>query len=140
MGSLYWQINDNWPVASWASIDYYGRWKALHYMAVKFYASVAVSIQKTEDSISVYLENETFETKKCRDVSLRIRNTYFEIVKEWKAVGEVPSLNSAELLSCKPDQNWKNRDDLYIEAEVVLEDGTILSDTDTLIPFNLPWA
>lgn len=136
MGSLYWQINDNWPVASWASIDYYGRWKALHYMAVKFYASVAVSIQKTEDSISVYLENETFETKKCRDVSLRIRNTYFEIVKEWKAVGEVPSLNSAELLSCKPDQNWKNRDDLYIEAEVVLEDGTILSDTDTLIPFK----
>ncbi len=33
MGTLYWQINDNWPVASWASIDYFGRWKALHYMA-----------------------------------------------------------------------------------------------------------
>lgn len=35
MGTLYWQINDNWPVASWASIDYFGRWKALHYMAKK---------------------------------------------------------------------------------------------------------
>ncbi len=43
MGTLYWQINDCWPVASWASIDYHGRWKALHYMARKFYAPVMVS-------------------------------------------------------------------------------------------------
>ena len=38
MGTLYWQLNDNWPVASWSSIDYFGRWKALHYMAAKFFA------------------------------------------------------------------------------------------------------
>lgn len=43
MGSLYWQHNDYWPVASWASIDYHGRWKALHYMARRFYAPVLVS-------------------------------------------------------------------------------------------------
>jgi len=43
MGTLYWQINDCWPVASWASIDYYGRWKALHYMARRFYGPVIVS-------------------------------------------------------------------------------------------------
>lgn len=76
MGSLYWQINDNWPVASWASIDYYGRWKALHYMAAKFYAPVAVSIQKTQDSISVWLENETLSEQKC-SVSLRVRDMGF---------------------------------------------------------------
>lgn len=136
MGTLYWQINDNWPVASWASIDYYGRWKALHYMAVKFYAPVAVSIHKTDSFISVYLENETFEAKKCKEVSLRIRDLDFGIVKEWKAGGEAPSLSAQELLSCDMDPNWMNRDDLYIEAEVVLEDGTRFIDTDTLIPFK----
>jgi beta-mannosidase len=43
MGTLYWQLNDVWPVASWASIDYHGRWKALHYMARNFFAPVLVS-------------------------------------------------------------------------------------------------
>ena len=40
MGTLYWQLNDVWPVASWASIEYHGRWKALHYMARNFFAPV----------------------------------------------------------------------------------------------------
>ena len=40
MGAIYWQLNDNWPVASWASIDYFGRWKALHYYAARFFAPV----------------------------------------------------------------------------------------------------
>lgn len=43
MGTLYWQINDCWPVASWSSIDYYGRWKALQYMAEDFFAPLLVS-------------------------------------------------------------------------------------------------
>lgn len=43
MGTLYWQLNDTWPVASWSSIDYHHRWKALHYMARKFFAPVLVS-------------------------------------------------------------------------------------------------
>ncbi len=54
MGTLYWQLNDTWPVASWASIDYHGRWKALQYMARKFFAPLLVSgvedkIKKTVD-------------------------------------------------------------------------------------------
>lgn len=43
MGAVYWQINDCWPVASWASIDYFGRWKALHYAAKRFFAPVLLS-------------------------------------------------------------------------------------------------
>lgn len=43
MGTLYWQLNDNWPVASWSSIDWHGRWKALHHLARRFYAPVLVS-------------------------------------------------------------------------------------------------
>ena len=43
MGTLYWQLNDCWPVASWASVDYHGRWKALHYMARNFFAPRLIS-------------------------------------------------------------------------------------------------
>ncbi len=43
MGALYWQLNDCWPVASWSSIDHLKRWKALHYMARRFYAPLLVS-------------------------------------------------------------------------------------------------
>ncbi len=43
MGTLYWQLNDCWPVASWSSLDYNGRWKALHHMARHFYAPLLVS-------------------------------------------------------------------------------------------------
>ena len=43
MGTLVWQLNDCWPVTSWASIDYYGRWKALHYYEKRFFAPVLIS-------------------------------------------------------------------------------------------------
>jgi beta-mannosidase len=60
MGTLYWQINDCWPVASWASIDYHGRWKALHYMARKFYAPVAISALEdaAAGTVEVHVTND----------------------------------------------------------------------------------
>ncbi len=53
-GSLYWQLDDCWPVASWSSIDYYGRWKALQYFARKFYAPVLVSPVIDKGVVSIY--------------------------------------------------------------------------------------
>jgi beta-mannosidase len=44
-GTLYWQLNDCWPVVSWSSLDYFGRWKALHYAARRFYAPLMLSIE-----------------------------------------------------------------------------------------------
>ena len=46
MGAIIWRLNDIWPVASWASIDYYGRWKALHYAAKRFFAPVMISAEE----------------------------------------------------------------------------------------------
>jgi len=55
MGGLYWQLNDCWPVASWSSIDYYGRWKALQYYAKRFYAPILVSPHLEDGTLAVYV-------------------------------------------------------------------------------------
>lgn len=46
MGALFWQLNDIWPVASWSSIDYFGRYKALQYVAKRFFAPVMISCKE----------------------------------------------------------------------------------------------
>jgi beta-mannosidase len=61
MGSLYWQLNDCWPVASWASIDYYGRWKALHYYARRFYDDVLISPFLHDDKVEVYVVSDKLQ-------------------------------------------------------------------------------
>jgi beta-mannosidase len=61
MGSLYWQLNDCWPVASWASIDYYGRWKALQYYARRFYDDVIVSPFAHDGKADVYVISDKLQ-------------------------------------------------------------------------------
>ncbi|MBQ9085075.1 MAG: glycoside hydrolase family 2 protein [Clostridia bacterium] len=58
MGSIYWQLNDCWPVSSWSSLDYYGRWKALHYYAKRFYAPVLVSACDEGTRVTFNVSNE----------------------------------------------------------------------------------
>jgi beta-mannosidase len=53
MGTLYWQLNDTWPVASWSGLDHGGSWKSLHYMARRFYAPVLVTARKAGDELIV---------------------------------------------------------------------------------------
>ena len=61
MGSIYWQLNDCWPVASWASIDYFGRWKALHYYARRFYDDVLISPFLHDDEVDVYVVSDKLQ-------------------------------------------------------------------------------
>ncbi len=71
MGTVYWQLNDCWPVASWSSIDYYGRWKALHYYAKRFFAPLMISCE--EESLLTQTMNvnaEPFEVKKSIHLSV----------------------------------------------------------------------
>ncbi len=57
-GILYWQLNDCWPVASWSSLDYFGRWKALHYAARRFFAPLMLSIEDKPPKQGVYVTND----------------------------------------------------------------------------------
>ena len=63
MGTLYWQLNDTWPVASWASLDYGGNWKAMHYMARRFFQPVAIAAIPSADGkeITFSMVNDTAE-------------------------------------------------------------------------------
>ncbi|MHB0953554.1 MAG: beta-mannosidase [Allorhizobium sp.] len=63
MGTLYWQLNDTWPVASWSSLDYGGSWKALHYMARRFFQPVNVAAIPSDDGtrIAFSMVNDTPE-------------------------------------------------------------------------------
>ncbi|MBF9016608.1 MULTISPECIES: glycoside hydrolase family 2 protein [unclassified Oceanispirochaeta] len=58
MGALYWQINDCWPVASWSSVDYYGRWKALHYFAKRFNSPIYCNASESDSSVEIWGVND----------------------------------------------------------------------------------
>ena len=75
MGSIYWQLNDCWPVASWSSLDYYGRWKALHYYARRFYAPILVSPHQEEGNVAVYIVSDKTSSTVA---TLRVRILTFD--------------------------------------------------------------
>jgi beta-mannosidase len=85
MGSIYWQLNDCWPVASWASLDYYGRWKALHYFAKRFYTPVFPSAEETKKKVDLWVTNDL-----TRPISGEmIWKIYHASGKLWKS-GNIP--------------------------------------------------
>jgi len=66
MGILYWQLNDCWPVVSWASVDYELRWKALHYFARRFFSPLLASLAPEGDGGELHLTNETLKPLNVR--------------------------------------------------------------------------
>lgn len=65
-GTLYWQFNDAWPGISWASMDYFGRWKPLQYYARRMYMDVAVFFKRPSgDSVTVYVVNDKLYDVDC---------------------------------------------------------------------------
>ncbi len=84
MGTLYWQLNDIWPVASWASIDYYGRLKALHYYAKRFYSPVLLSCKETGEKTTrphVILEPYIYDYETKAELTVT-NDTLSEVVGE----------------------------------------------------------
>lgn len=140
MGAVYWQLNDCWPVASWSSIDYCGRLKALHYYAKRFFAPLMLSCEeqgmithgvplnwqhamKFEKSIRLNAANETLEDAEVT-VRWALRNPQAEIIKEGKQKVTVPALTSVWLDKVE----FPNADPFteYVSYEME-KDGEILS-------------
>ena len=135
MGTLYWQINDNWPVASWASIDYFGRWKALHYMAKKFYGPQAVSMCMDGDTMQVYLANESMEAQSYQ-VVFYVKNMECEILEKITGKGTVEAQESGQILTVDVSKWEEKKYEIFLEAEVTLADGKVLRDVETLVPYK----
>lgn len=71
MGTLYWQLNDCWPVISWSSIDYLGNWKALHYQVKRSFENQVILTEEIEDFLNFYAIND--ELKKFKDIKVEIQ-------------------------------------------------------------------
>jgi beta-mannosidase len=127
MGSLFWQINDCWPVASWSSTDYYQRWKALQYFAKKGFEPVLVSPYKDKDSLKADIINDKLTEIKAQ---LVIRVIDFEGKETWKETKEVtvPANSSNTFFAVKiSDFISKVRTDRELLFTELIENGKVVS-------------
>ncbi|MBR6029774.1 MAG: glycoside hydrolase family 2 protein [Clostridia bacterium] len=136
MGSLYWQLNDCWPVASWASLDYYGRWKALHYGARRFYAPRMASCFEREELsplLSWYVHNDTLEAYDGY-LTVELRDSRFGLLRRLETDVRAEPLSASCVLredfsALLPDAETRRRVFCEYRLEV---DGQVISRGTTL--------
>ena len=145
MGSLYWQLNDIWPVASWASIDSYGRYKALQYYAKRFYEPVLISCREVgENDVRPFINTErnielvtTAELTVTNDtlnevtgvVNWELRDNKANVIKSGEQSVTVPALSYVTLDNM--DFNKTDPYTTYISYSYTV-DGKIVSSGTTL--------
>ena len=127
-GTLYWQLNDCWPVASWSSLDYFRRWKALHYMSKRFYAPVLLSIEDDEAkaAMKVHLSSDLREAW-AGEVTWQLMRLDGEVLDSGETVVNVEPLSSTLLF--EKDFNHltlqEKRETVFIAK--LMKDGDILA-------------
>lgn len=132
MGSTYWQFNDCWPVASWASVDSCGRYKALHYAARKFYAPVSMGLFLENGTLTVNVSNETMSHFQGR-VVLSLRKGDFTLLDQVTQPASLAALTSRDVLTYSVSA--ENPYDVYLCAELYDENGTLVArGAETLVP------
>ncbi|SFE55026.1 beta-mannosidase [Sunxiuqinia elliptica] len=127
MGSLYWQINDCWPVASWSSTDYYQRWKALQYYVKKGYEPVLVSPYIDGNFLKIGIVNDELREINAQ-LNLRMVDFDGEVVWEKSVLADVPanSSNSYFDINRYDFLRDKNSREQVLVAEVV-EKGQVIA-------------
>ena len=137
MGSAYWQMNDADPVISWSSVDYYGRWKALHYYARKFYAPLLLSCDDREPTRPhLYVTNDTANEEPLT-VICRIRDNRANILEEFKE--EIVSEPLSSVCAMKLDLSKYlltsvERQSRYIEYVLISDGSEVSSGTTMFVP------
>jgi beta-mannosidase len=130
MGSLYWQINDCWPVASWSSIDYFGRWKALQYYARRFYSDLLISPTVQKGYLKLFVVSDR---PKAVPVKIRVTLMSFEgaVLKNFVRDVNVAPLTSRSYFDLQVaqllDQIDEKRAVVYCE---LLVNGKVVSSHD----------
>lgn len=138
MGSLYWQMNDCWPVASWAGMDYYGRWKAMQYYARRSFRDLLISVDDTDESrLDVYIISDM---RSPIHGTLRIELLDFSGNVIWCCVGlvEVDALSGVKAISVNKEKLLAGSDETSVLLVVQLEkDGTVIESCEHyLVPFK----
>ncbi len=124
MGSIYWQLNDCWPVSSWSSIDYFGRYKALHYFARRFYAPVAMGLFTEGDKVIINVANEMREAF-SGTVKIGVMTSDFTPVHTDSFDVRVDALSSLDVKTCDFSSVNGERD-RYFYAELYDGDGKFI--------------
>lgn len=109
MGSLYWQINDVWPVASWSSTDYYQRWKALQYYVKKGFEPVLLSPFREEGQLKVGVVSDKLEPIQA-DLKLKVMDFEGNVIWEETKAVEIPANSSANYFEVKEADFLKGKD------------------------------
>jgi beta-mannosidase len=134
-GTLYWQLNDCWPVASWASIDYFGRWKALHYASRRFFAPVLLSVEDKPPRMDLHISNDLTKPW-AGTVHWSLETLTGEVVDS--AVIEVtaaPLANTAvATLDFSDSINPENERDLVLVTELRQSDETVSYAVTPFVP------
>lgn len=117
MGSLVWQHNDCWPVASWASRDYYGRWKAQHYFTKKSFQDILVSPIEEEGAVNIYMVSDRLKATKG-ELTVRVLDLKGNIISEKTKQVTVPANTSKIQYTASTEEllDGKDRNEVFIHA------------------------
>ncbi|HYX28511.1 MAG TPA: glycoside hydrolase family 2 protein, partial [Pyrinomonadaceae bacterium] len=137
MGSLYWQLDDCWPVASWSSIDYYGRWKALQYYARHFYANLLISPHVEDGRLKFYVVSDQTKPTPAK-ITVALMNFDGQTMKSFDREVNIAPLTSRSYFDVALKDLWQDEDKqnsfLYCE---LLVDGRVVSTHDLFFaPFK----
>ncbi len=123
MGTLYWQLNDNWPVASWSSIDYTGKWKLLHYSARQFFApTLPIAYMKEKGKVELYVVHDKSTPLAHAKVSVKVYRFNGEKVSKQKYVLDIPSQSSTHVCTIELDKANIDPRQMFLSVKLETED------------------